>query len=335
METFRVNNRVDTDNKNSCLFFFILLLTIGKPCTILSLEIKKKTNKKLNMGVITMSIVLTERMAILKKMEYLEKERASLLASYDSCLDRLRELDEIDRMSAEAHSPNIEKEVQVIKEVKVEYPKFTKEDAKKIAEKIQELMDKKKEEPKPEIEMTSEQLKETLLNREQAEDLALLKHVTGAELKITDDSIEMVKVDNTDYVVDVPVHKEGQTLQEYFEENKEVLPNVEEPKEEVKEDKPEPEVETVGTDHKNLQMKPALMRGTTNDNQVVSQFAKVILKDYGIPIKAKLLLEKLREAGVVMKSPYETLKQIRNWEPGIQKAGHGYYQYVSVHTKSL
>ncbi|AMO26016.1 hypothetical protein Blue_194 [Bacillus phage Deep Blue] len=278
-----------------------------------------------------MSIVLTERMAILKKMEYLEKERASLLASYDSCLDRLRELDDIDRMSAEAHSPNIEKEVQVIKEVKVEYPKFTKEDAKKIAEEIQELMDKKKEEPKPEIEMTSEQLKETLLNREQAEDLALLKHVTGAELKITDESIETVKVDNTDYVSDVPVHKEGQTLQEYFEENKDIL----EETVEVKEDKPEPKIETVGTDHKNLQMKPALMRGTTNDNQVVSQFAKVILKDYGIPIKAKLLLEKLREAGVVMKSPYETLKQIRNWEPGIQKAGHGYYQYVSVHTKSL
>ncbi|WQZ49501.1 hypothetical protein Z3_185 [Bacillus phage Z3] len=280
-----------------------------------------------------MTHVFTERMAVLKKMDYLEKERALLLAEYNSCFDRLRELDEIDRMSAEAHSPNIEKEVQVIKEVKVEYPKFTQEDAKKIAEQIRDLIDKKEEEPKPKIEMTSEQLKATLLDREQAEDLAILKRVTGAELKITDEDIVTTKSPVSEdedllktEIVDVPVHKEGQSLQEYFEENKELLGDTVE----VKEDKPKEETDKapVGEASSMLQMKPAFMRGTTNDNRIIAQFAKVILKDYGVPIKAKKLLDKLRDAGISMNSPYETLTQIRNYEPSIQKAGHGYYQYV-------
>jgi len=298
-----------------------------------------------------MSIVLTERMAILKKMEYLEKERASLLASYDSCLDRLRELDEIDRMSAEAdhvaevmkqaYAPEPEKEV--IKEVKVEYPKLTKEDIKRIAVQVGALFENKKTEPKPEILMGSEQLRATLADREKAEDLAHMLHITGAEMKITDDSIQMVKVDNSDIVagdtelddtqeqegINFPVHREGQSLQEYFEENKEVLAEMGETVE-VKEDKPKEETEKapVGEASKLLQMKKSFMRGTTNDNRIIAQFAKTILKDYGVPIKAKVLLQKLRDAGVSMKSPYETLAQIKGYEPSIQRAGHGYYQYV-------
>ncbi|ANY29419.1 hypothetical protein [Bacillus phage PK16] len=289
-----------------------------------------------------MTHVFTERMAILKKMDYIEKERALLLAEYNSCFDRLRELDEIDRMSAEAdHVAEVMKEAYAPEPTKkkviaVRTPKhkLSDEDIERISVRVGDMFANTEEEPKPTpIEMTSEQLKATLLDREKAEDLALLKRVTGAELKITDEDIVTTKHpvhEDEDLlsteVVDVPVHKEGQTLQEYFEENKELLGDTVE----VKEDKPkeEPKKAPVGEASSLLQMKPSFMRGTTNDNRIIAQFAKVILKDMGVPIKAKKLLEKLRDAGIVMKSPYETLAQIRNYEPSIQKAGHGYYQYV-------
>ncbi|WPF70065.1 hypothetical protein BCVP_CDS0037 [Bacillus phage BC-VP] len=262
-----------------------------------------------------MSIVLTERMAILKKMEYLEKERALLLASYDSCLDRLRELDEIDRMSA-------------------------------VPNPVSETM-KQEDEPKVVKRKVLRVHVPTYVKQEQWDVLASQVAQLEQKTELVPVSPKPLNLENSDIVSGDPeqeetqeqeglnflVHKEGQTLQEYFEENKESLPNVEEPKEEVKEDKPEEPV--VGTDHENLQMKPSLMRGTTNDNRIVAQFAKVILKDFGVPIKAKLLIEKLRDTGLVLKSPYETLKQIMQYEPGIQKAGFGFYQYVPVHSKSL
>ncbi len=277
-----------------------------------------------------MTHVFTERMAILKKMDYLEKERALLLAEYNSCFDRLRELDEIDRMSDEAdHVAQVMKEAyapepkEEKKDIREEYkvPRLSDEDLERISIRIGSMFAKTEGEPKIEEIVPPE----------------VVERINSAEQKLTDDSIVMVKVDNTDYVseVNVPVHKEGQTLQEYFEENDKLfkgveVPNFEAPNLELKEDKPkeEPEKAPVGEASSMLQMKPAFMRGTTNDNRIIAQFAKVILKDYGVPIKAKKLLDKLRDAGISMNSPYETLTQIRNYEPSIQKAGHGYYQYV-------
>lgn len=269
-----------------------------------------------------MTHVFTERMAILKKMDYLEKERALLLAEYNSCFDRLRELDEIDRMSAEAdHVAEVmkkayEPEPTKKKVVAVRTPKHTlsDEDIEKISIRIGSMFAKTEGEPKIEEIVPPE----------------VIECITEAEQKITDEDIVTTKSsvpDDEDLLLpDIPVHKEGQTLQEYFEENKELLGDTVE----VKEDKPkeEPEKAPVGEASSMLQMKPAFMRGTTNDNRIIAQFAKVILKDYGVPIKAKKLLEKLRDAGISMNSPYETLTQIRNYEPSIQKAGHGYYQYV-------
>lgn len=278
-----------------------------------------------------MTHVFTERMAILKKMDYIEKERALLLAEYNSCFDRLRELDEIDRMSDEAdHVAQVMKEAYAPEptEKKVlagRTPKHTlsDEDIEKISIRIGSMFAKTEGEPKIEEIVPPE----------------VIERINSAEQKLTDDSIVMVKVDNTDNVseVNVPVHREGQSLQEYFEENKDILPNIEEPKVEVKEDKPKekPEKAPVGEASSMLQMKPSFMRGSTNDNRIIAQFAKTILKDYGVPMKAKKLLEKLREAGISMKSPYETLAQIKGYEPCIQSAGYGLYQYVPVSSKSF
>ncbi|AID17896.1 hypothetical protein JBP901_gp184 [Bacillus phage JBP901] len=276
-----------------------------------------------------MTHVFTERMAILKKMDYLEKERALLLAEYNSCFDRLRELDEIDRMSDEAdHVAQVMKEAYAPeptkkKVVAVRTPEHTlsDEDIERISVRIGSMFAKTEGEPKIEEIVPPE----------------VVDRVINAEQKITDDDIITTKSlapDVEDLLLpEVPVHKEGQSLQEYFEENKEVLTETVE----VKEDKPkeEPKKQVVGEAHKNLQMKPSLMRGTTNDNRIVAQFAKVILKDFGSPIKAKRLIEKLRDTGLVLKSPYETLKQIMQYEPGIQRVGHGFYQYVPVSSKSL
>lgn len=270
-----------------------------------------------------MTHVFTERMAILKKMDYLEKERALLLAEYNSCFDRLRELDEIDRMSDEAdHVAQVMKEAyapepkEEKRDIREEYkvPRLSDEDLERISIRIGSMFAKTEGEPKIEEIVPPE----------------VVDRVINAEQKITDDDIITTKSSVPDVedllLPEVPVHKEGQTLQEYFEENKELLGDTVE----VKEDKPkeEPEKAPVGEASSMLQMKPAFMRGTTNDNRIIAQFAKVILKDYGVPMKAKKLLEKLRDAGISMNSPYETLTQIRNYEPSIQKAGHGYYQYV-------
>lgn len=278
-----------------------------------------------------MTHVFTERMAILKKMDYLEKERALLLAEYNSCFDRLRELDEIDRMSDEAdHVAQVMKEAYAPeptkkKVVAVRTPKHTlsDEDIERISIRIGSMFAKTEGEPKIEEIVPPE----------------VIERINEAEQKITDEDIVTTKSsvpDDEDLLLpEVPVHKEGQTLQEYFEENDKLfkgveVPNFEAPNLELKEDKPkeEPDKAPVGEASSMLQMKPAFMRGTTNDNRIIAQFAKVILKDYGVPIKAKKLLEKLRDAGISMNSPYETLTQIRNYEPSIQKAGHGYYQYV-------
>ncbi len=279
-----------------------------------------------------MTHVFTERMAILKKMDYLEKERALLLAEYNSCFDRLRELDEIDRMSDEAdHVAQVMKEAyapepkEEKKDIREEYkvPRLSDEDLERISIRIGSMFAKTEGEPKIEEIVPPE----------------VIERITEAEQKITDEDIVTNKSsvpDDEDLLLpDIPVHKEGQTLQEYFEENDKLfkgieVPNFESPNLELKEDKPkeEPEKAPVGEASSMLQMKPAFMRGTTNDNRIIAQFAKVILKDYGVPMKAKKLLEKLRDAGISMNSPYETLTQIRNYEPSIQKAGHGYYQYV-------
>ncbi|BEU14653.1 hypothetical protein [Bacillus phage CM1] len=265
-----------------------------------------------------MTHVFTERMAILKKMDYIEKERALLLAEYNSCFDRLRELDEIDRMSDEADHV-----AQVMKEAYAPEPK---------EEKVQEVFvptyvtQEKWDELATQIKQLEQRVEIVTVSPQ-------ISRVVEAEQKITDEDIVTTKSsvpeDEDLLLPDVPVHKEGQTLQEYFEENKEVLAEMGETVE-VKEDKPkeEPEKAPVGEASSMLQMKPAFMRGSTNDNRIIAQFAKVILKDYGVPIKAKKLLDKLRDAGISMNSPYETLTQIRNYEPSIQKAGHGYYQYV-------
>lgn len=279
-----------------------------------------------------MTHVFTERMAILKKMDYLEKERALLLAEYNSCFDRLRELDEIDRMSDEAdHVAQVMKEAyapepkEEKKDIREEYkvPRLSDEDLERISIRIGSMFAKTEGEPKIEEIVPPE----------------VVDRVINAEQKITDDDIITTKSSVPDVedllLPEVPVHKEGQTLQEYFEENDKLfkgveVPNFEAPNLELKEDKPkeEPDKAPVGEASSMLQMKPAFMRGTTNDNRIIAQFAKVILKDYGVPIKAKKLLDKLRDAGISMNSPYETLTQIRNYEPSIQKAGHGYYQYV-------
>lgn len=225
-----------------------------------------------------MTTTLTERQAIERMMNYNEAERARLYASYEVYLDRLRELDEIDRMNEQAAKAD---------------------------------------------EVMVESYKRTLVSIEDVEQAN--KNAREEFRKIIPEVMDELKVllDN--------MKKEGITIAEptqpknlcnEIEQPEPEIPptNVDEPKEET----------SVGLEPDLLRMKKSLMRGSMNDNKVVSQFAKVILKEHIKPMKSKDLVAALNKAGIQMNHPNETLRQIRMHEPTIMNVSHGYYQYVKV-----
>lgn len=221
-----------------------------------------------------MTSTLTERQAIERLMNYNEAERARLYASYETYLDRLRELDEIDRLNEQATK---------VEEVKVET--FERPVV------PQELVDE--------------------ANAAAREEFKRIVPEMMDELKVLIDNMK----------------KEGITIAEPTQptnlcneiEQPDIPPlNVDEPKE-----KP-----SAGLEPDKLEMRKTLMRGSTNDNRVVAQFAKVILKENVEPMKSKDLVKALNDAGIHMNHPNETLRQIRTYEPTIKNVSHGYYQYV-------
>lgn len=226
-----------------------------------------------------MTSTLTERQAIERLMNYNEAERARLYASYETYLDRLRELDEIDRLNEQAAK---------VEEVKVET--FERPVV------PQELVDE--------------------ANAAAREEFKRIVPEMMDELKVLLDNMK----------------KEGITIAEPIQptnlcneiEQPEIPPlNVEEPEVDKPKEKP-----SAGLEPDKLEMRKSLMRGTTNDNRVVAQFAKVILKENVEPMKSKDLVKALNDAGIHMNHPSETLRQIRTYEPTIKNVSYGYYQYV-------
>lgn len=221
-----------------------------------------------------MTVTFTERQAIERMMNYIEEERARLYTEYVKNLDRLRELDEIDRMSEQAA-------------------------------KVDEVMSEAYERPMVPQEMVEE------ANKSAREEFKKIVPEMMDELKVLIDNIK----------------KEGITIAEPTQptnlcneiEQPDIPPlNVDEPKE-----KP-----SAGLEPDKLEMRKTLMRGSTNDNRVVAQFAKVILKEHVEPMKSKELVKALNKAGIQMNHPSETLRQIRTYEPTIKNVSYGYYQYV-------
>ncbi|AEW47481.1 hypothetical protein BCB4_0252 [Bacillus phage B4] len=221
-----------------------------------------------------MTSTFTERQAIERMMNYIEEERARLYTEYVKNLDRLRELDEIDRMSEQADTVDkfvteVYERPMVPQEMVEEANRNAREEFKKI---IPEMMDELKS-------IVADMKKEGITIAEPTQPTNLCNEI----------------------------------------EQPDILPlNVDKPKE-----KP-----SAGLEPDKLEMRKTLMRGSMNDNKVVSQFAKVILKEHVEPMKSKDLIKALNDAGIQMNHPHETLRQIKMHEPTIQSAGYGLYQYV-------
>jgi len=222
-----------------------------------------------------MTATFTERQAIERMMNYIEEERARLYTEYVKNLDRLRELDDIDRMSEQAAKVD-----EVMSEA-YERPMVSIEDVEQANKNAREEFRKIIPEVMEEIKAHFDKMKEE-------------------EKEQRDNDFQPTNLCNEVEQPDIPPL------------------NVDEPKE-----KP-----SAGLEPGMLQMKKTLMRGTTNDNKVVSQFAKVILKENVEPMKSKDLIKALNDAGIQMNHPHETLRQIKMHEPMIQSAGYGLYQYV-------
>jgi len=229
-----------------------------------------------------MTSTFTERQAIERMMNYIEEERARLYTEYVKNLDRLRELDDIDRMSEQAAKVD-----EVMSEA-YERPMVSIEDVeqanKNAREEFRKIIPEVMEEIKTYFDKMKEEEKEQRANDFQPKNLC--NEIEQPEISKYEPTPPPLNVDN--------------------------------PKE-----KP-----SAGLEPGMLQMKKTLMRGTTNDNKVVSQFAKVILKENVEPMKGKKLVEALNNTGIQMKHPHETLRQIMLHEPTIQRVAHGYYQYV-------
>ncbi|ULF48707.1 DNA binding protein [Bacillus phage BillyBob] len=227
-----------------------------------------------------MTATFTERQAIERMMNYIEEERARLYTEYVKNLDRLRELDDIDRMSEQAAKVD-----EVMSEA-YERPMVSIEDVEQANKNAREEFRKIIPEVMEEIKAHFDKMKEE-------------------EKEQRDNDFQPTNLCNEVEQPDIPPL------------------NVDEPKVDEPKEKP-----SAGLEPGMLQMKKTLMRGTTNDNKVVSQFAKVILKENVEPMKGKKLVEALNNTGIQMKHPHETLRQIMLHEPTIQRVAHGYYQYV-------
>ncbi|AOZ61996.1 hypothetical protein QCM8_78 [Bacillus phage QCM8] len=205
-----------------------------------------------------MTIVLTEREAILRKMNYIEKERTALWTSYEDCLNRLRELDEIDRLATEATPIPIKevKEIKVTENIVVNAFENMNEDERKIF--AQELQ----------------------------------KMVTKDVEKIVQEPNEIATA-----VVEVPEHKEDQPIEQYIEENKDIVSL---PEEEPKFEYNHAKELAKDMEYKNRNIKNPVRKGNRKgktkypDLNVVAQYTKVILKDAGIPTKIKVIFEKVK-----------------------------------------
>lgn len=229
-----------------------------------------------------MTSTFTERQAIERMMNYIEEERARLYTEYVKNLDRLRELDDIDRMSEQAAKVD-----EVMSEA-YERPMVSIEDVeqanKNAREEFRKIIPEVMEEIKTYFDKMKEEEKEQRANDFQPKNLC--------------NEIEQPEISK-------------------YEPTPPPL-NVDKPKE-----KP-----SAGLEPDKLEMRKTLMRGSMNDNKVVSQFAKVILKEHVEPMKSKDLIKALNDAGIQMNHPHETLRQIKMHEPMIQSAGYGLYQYV-------
>ncbi|UNA01492.1 hypothetical protein MG295_00075 [Bacillus phage vB_BcgM] len=224
-----------------------------------------------------MTATFTERQAIERMMTYIEDERARLYTEYVKNLDRLRELDDIDRMSEQAVKVD-----EVISEA-YERPMVSIEDVeqanKNAREEFRKIIPEVMEEIKAHFDKMKEEEKEQRENDYQPKNLC----------------------------------------NEVLQPEPDIQPlNVDEPKEKL----------SAGLEPDKLEMRKTLMRGSTNDNKVVAQFAKVILKENVKPMKSKDLVAALNKTGIYMNHPNETLRQIRTYEPTIKNVSHGYYQYV-------
>lgn len=225
-----------------------------------------------------MTSTFTERQAIERMMNYIEEERARLYTEYVKNLDRLRELDEIDRMSEQAAT-------------------------------VDKVMAEAYERPMVPQEMVEE------ANKSAREEFKKIVPEMMDELKVLIDNMK----------------KEGITIADPTQptnlcneiKQPELPPYQPEPKVDKPKEKP-----SAGLEPDKLEMRKTLMRGSMNDNKVVSQFAKVILKEHVEPMKSKDLIKALNDAGIQMNHPHETLRQIKMHEPTIQSAGYGLYQYV-------
>lgn len=91
---------------------------------------------------------------------------------------------------------------------------------------------------------------------------------------------------------------------------------------------PKTEIEALkDKDQKNNPIKIPTRNSNYRDVKVVAQYIKAILKENEVPMKTSDLIEKLKETGINISSPYVLLAQATKYEPRIQKAKFGYYQY--------
>lgn len=80
-------------------------------------------------------------------------------------------------------------------------------------------------------------------------------------------------------------------------------------------------------DNKKRPVKTPTRRGKYRDVKVITQNIKAVLKEAGVPIKTSELIKRLREMGIDMSSPYSLIQQARQYDPRIERAKFGYYQY--------
>jgi len=242
-----------------------------------------------------MTHTFSEREAIRKQMDYIEGERARLWTSYESLLNRLRELDDIDRPSVEfvpvpVDTPEPSKEVKVTENIVVTaFENMNETERKKFAKELHDIVTANVEERVGEIAAATA-------------------------------------------VVEVPEHKEDQPIEQYIEENKDIVSL---PEEEPKFEYNHAKELAKDMEYKNRNIKNPVRKGNRKgktkypDLNVVAQYTKVILKDAGVPTKIKVIFEKLKEINpeYTYKNPYDIIKKLSTIDPRIEKVGNGYYQY--------
>ncbi|APZ82542.1 hypothetical protein Goe24_00790 [Bacillus phage vB_BsuM-Goe24] len=147
------------------------------------------------------------------------------------------------------------------------------------------------------------------------------------------DSMDSSKLSKTEATVEVAKHGETMSLDEAIKKHNEAAEKYDESPKVQADHKDEEHKKESPKNEKKTKRKKESGRGKGSRNNPYRDIKKIsyqvasILKEAGKPVKLADLMKELQSRGVSTHSPHMLMIHIQKYQPKVQKAAFGYYQY--------